>query len=79
MFFNNKVSRINKQAKLFFNDSVLEVVTYIKYLGCYLTPNYDEVCYLKVNSINISSIEINYSLINQHSINKWKLQSNRST
>ena len=39
MIFNNKVSRINKQVKLFFNDSVLEVVTDFKYLGCYLTPN----------------------------------------
>ena len=35
MIFNNKVSRINKQVKLFFNDSVLEVVTDFKYLGCY--------------------------------------------
>ena len=39
MIFNNKVSRINKQVKLFFKDSVLEVVTDFKYLGCFLTPN----------------------------------------
>ena len=52
MIVNDKVYRINKQVKLFFNDTVLEVVTDFKYLGCYLIPNLCEN--LDIDRCNLS-------------------------
>ena len=39
MVFNKRLSRINKNIRIFYRETVLSIVDSFKYLGCFLTPN----------------------------------------